>query len=183
PDYQYVPFVIHEGERHHDSQTTTLGASPPLILGFHPSKCHAALDASCDQGSIVLAFTLVLHVLKHFLWRVVLVILMFVAWLLVDLLCFVAYHLRTSCCLCAVTFQSHASSCRIELVAQRQHPASFMSSRFNLLWFALILRVGVISARLGLANGLDDPLALQMLYLGLDRNCSGNRLLLVLRPL
>src|SRR6185295_14795995 len=23
---------------HHVSQTTTLGASPPLILGFHPSK-------------------------------------------------------------------------------------------------------------------------------------------------
>ena len=45
-------------ERHHDSQTTTLGASPPLTLGFHPSKCHAALIASCDQGSIVLAFYL-----------------------------------------------------------------------------------------------------------------------------
>ena len=88
-----------------------------------------------------------------------LVIMMFVAWLLVDLLCFIAYHLRTSCCLCAVTFQSHASSCRIELVAQRQHPASFMSSRSNLLWFALILGFGVISARLGLANGLDDPVA------------------------
>ena len=86
-----------------------------------------------------------------------LVILMFVAWLLVDLLCFIAYHLRISCCLCAVTFQSHASSCRIELVAQRQHPASFMFSRFDMLWFALILGVGVISARLGLANGLDDP--------------------------
>ena len=88
-----------------------------------------------------------------------LVILMFVAWLLVDLLCFVAYHLRISRCLCAVTFQSHASSCRIELVAQRQQPASFMSSRSDLLWFALILRVGVISVRLGLANGLDDPVA------------------------
>ena len=37
-----------------------------------------------------------------------------------------------------VMFQSYASSCRIELVAQRQHPASFMSSRSNLLWFALI---------------------------------------------
>ena len=86
-----------------------------------------------------------------------LVILMFVAWLLVDLLCFVVYHLRISCCLCAVTFQSHASSCSIELVAQRQHPASFMSSRSNLLWSALILRVCVISTRLGLANGLDDP--------------------------
>ena len=69
-------------------QSTTLGASPPLILGFHPSKRHAALIASCDQGSVVLAFTMVLLVLKHFLWRVVLVILMFVAWLLVDSLCF-----------------------------------------------------------------------------------------------
>ena len=88
-----------------------------------------------------------------------LVILVFVVWLLVDLLCFVAYHLRTSRCLCAITFQSYASSCCIELVAQRQHPASFMSSRSNLLWFALILGVGVISARLGLANGLDDPVA------------------------
>ena len=75
-------------ERHHVSQTTTLGASPPLILGFHPSKRHAALIASRDQGSVVLAFTLVLLVLKHFLWRVMLVILMFVAWLLVDPLCF-----------------------------------------------------------------------------------------------
>ena len=88
-----------------------------------------------------------------------LVILMFVEWLLIDPLRFVAFHLRISCCLCAVTFQSHASSCRIELVAQRQHPASFMSSRSNLLWFALILRVGIISARLGLVNGLDNPVA------------------------
>jgi hypothetical protein len=53
-------------ERHHVSQTTTLGASPPLILGFHPSKRHAALIASCDQGSDVLAFTLVLLAQKHF---------------------------------------------------------------------------------------------------------------------
>ena len=89
-------------------QTTTLGASPPLILGFHPSKRHVALIASRDQGSIVLAFILVLLILKHFLWRVMLVILMFVAWLLVDPLCFVAYHLRISRCFCAVTFQSHA---------------------------------------------------------------------------
>ena len=85
-----------------------------------------------------------------------LVILMFVAWLLVDLLCFVVYHLRISRCLCAVTFQSYASSCHIELVAQRQHPTSFVFNRSNLLWFALFLRVCVISARLGLANGLDD---------------------------
>ena len=81
-----------------------LGASPPLILGFHPSKRRAALIASRDQGSVVLAFTLVLLVLKHFWWRVMLVILIFVAWLLVDLLCYAAYHLRISCCLCAVMF-------------------------------------------------------------------------------
>ena len=140
-------------------QSTTLGASPPLILGFHPSKCHAALIASCDQGSVVLALTLVLLVLKRFWWRVILVILMFVAWLLVDLSCFIAYHLRISRCFCAVTFQSYASSCCIELVAQKQHSASFMFSKSNLLWFALILGVGVISARLGLANGLDEPVA------------------------
>ena len=84
---------------------------------------------------------------------------MFVVWFLVDLLCFVAYHLRISCCLCAITYQSYTSSCCMELVAQRQHPASFMSSRSNMLWFALILRVGIISAGLGLANGLDDPVA------------------------
>ena len=75
-------------ERHHVLQTITLGAPPLLILGFHPNKRHAALIASCDQGSIVLTFTLVLLVLKHFLWRVVLVILMFIAWLLVDSSCF-----------------------------------------------------------------------------------------------
>ena len=74
----YLMAFVKE-ERHHVSQTTTLGAPPPLILGFHPSKRHAALIASRDYGSIVLAFTLVLLVLKRFLWRVVLVILMFVA--------------------------------------------------------------------------------------------------------
>ena len=61
------PMLFMKRERHHVSQTTTLGASPPLILGFHPSKRHAALIASRDQGSVVLAFTLVLLVLKRFL--------------------------------------------------------------------------------------------------------------------
>ena len=84
------PMLFMKKEHHPVLQTTTLGASPPLILGFHPSKRHVALIVSCDQGSVVLAFTLVLLVLKCFLWRVMLVILMFVAWLLVDLLCFVA---------------------------------------------------------------------------------------------
>ena len=89
-------------DHHHVSQNNNLGASPPLILGFHPSKRHAALIASHDQGSVVLAFTLVLLILKRFLWRVLLVISMFVVWILVDLLCFVVYHLRISCCLYAI---------------------------------------------------------------------------------
>ena len=85
-------------------QSTTLGAPPPLFLGFHPSKRHAALIASCDQGSVVLAFTLVLIVLKHFLWRVVLVILMFVAWPLVDLSCSCCLSSRISCYLCVIMY-------------------------------------------------------------------------------
>jgi hypothetical protein len=40
------PMLFMKEERHHVSQTTTLGASPPLILGFHPSKRHAALIVS-----------------------------------------------------------------------------------------------------------------------------------------
>src|SRR6185437_10913649 len=111
------PMLFMKRERHHVSQTTTLGASPPLILGFHPSKRHAALIAPCDQGSVVLAFTLVLLVLKHFLWRVIQVIPMFVVWLLEDLLCFVAYHLRISCCLYAIMLSSYTSSRCIELAA------------------------------------------------------------------
>ena len=44
------PLLFVKGERHHVSQTTTLGVSPPLILGFHPSKCHAALIAFLRSG-------------------------------------------------------------------------------------------------------------------------------------
>ena len=66
PDYKYVLFVIRKRRTSSRLQSTTLGAPPPLILGFRPSKRHAALIASCDQGSVVLAFTLVLLVLKHF---------------------------------------------------------------------------------------------------------------------
>ena len=62
--------VFVKRECHHVCNTTTLGAPPPLILGFHPSKRHASLIASCDQGSVVLAFTLVLLVLKHFLMAI-----------------------------------------------------------------------------------------------------------------
>ena len=41
--------VFIKKERHHVSKTTTLGAPPPLILGFHPSKRHAALIAFCPD--------------------------------------------------------------------------------------------------------------------------------------
>ena len=61
------PMTFVKGERHHVSQTTTLGATPPLILEFHPSKRHVALIASYDQDGVVLAFTLILLVLKYFL--------------------------------------------------------------------------------------------------------------------
>ena len=67
PDYKYVPYDIRKKKRTSSRLATTiLGAPPPLILGFHLSKRHAALITSCDQGSIVLAFTLVLLVLKRF---------------------------------------------------------------------------------------------------------------------
>ena len=50
------PMIFVKEERHHVSQTTTLGAPPPLILGFHPSKHHAALIARSDQGSMALTW-------------------------------------------------------------------------------------------------------------------------------
>ena len=56
PDYKYVPYVIHEKITSSRLANNNLGASPPLILGFHPSKPHAALIASCDQGSVVLFY-------------------------------------------------------------------------------------------------------------------------------
>ena len=60
------PILFMKGRTSSRLTNNNLGASPPLILGFHPSKHHAALIASCDQGSSVLAFTLVLLVLKRF---------------------------------------------------------------------------------------------------------------------
>ena len=69
-------------------QTTTLGAPPPLILGFHPSKRHAALIATRDQGSIVLVFTLVLLILKAFLMASSTSYLSVRSTALIDLSCF-----------------------------------------------------------------------------------------------
>ena len=110
------PMLFMKEERYHVSQTTTLGASPPLILGFHPSKRHVALIASRDQGSVVLAFTLVLLVLKHFLWRVMLVMQHVFSRSIMRLS---VYHLRTSYYLRAIMFQSHANSHCVELVVRR----------------------------------------------------------------
>ena len=43
PDYKYVPYDIRKGGRTSSCLATIiLGAPPPLILGFHPSKRHAA---------------------------------------------------------------------------------------------------------------------------------------------
>ena len=56
-------------------------------------------------------------------------------------------------------FQSYANSCCIELVARKQHSASFHLVDLICYGLLLSLGVGVISARLGLANELDDPVA------------------------
>ena len=52
------PMLFVERTSSRLTTNNNLGASPPLILGFHPSKRHAALIASCDQGNVVLAFYL-----------------------------------------------------------------------------------------------------------------------------
>ena len=50
PDYKYVPYDIRKkGERHHVLQQH-IGATPLLILGFHPSKRHAALIVFLRSG-------------------------------------------------------------------------------------------------------------------------------------
>ena len=49
------PILFMKGRTSSRLTNNNLGASPPLILGFHPSKRHAAMISSCDQGSVVLA--------------------------------------------------------------------------------------------------------------------------------
>ena len=94
------PLLFVKGERHHVSHTTTLSASPPLILGFYPSKRHAALIASQRCSCFYLGITRT----EAFLMASNASYLDVHSMALADLLCFVAYHLRISCCLCAVTF-------------------------------------------------------------------------------
>ena len=110
------PMLFMKEERHHVSQTTTLGASPPLTLGFHPSKRHAALIASCDQGSVVL-FYLGITRNEAFLMASNASYPDVRSMALVDLLCFVAYRLRISCCFYAIMPSSYTSSRCVELAA------------------------------------------------------------------
>ena len=49
PDYKYVPYDIRKEKTTSRLATTILGAPPPLILGFHPSKRHAALIERSGQ--------------------------------------------------------------------------------------------------------------------------------------
>ena len=119
-------------ERHHVLQTTTLGAPPPLILGFRPSKRHAALIASCDQRrscfylgitrteAFFMASSASYPDVRSMTFNISIVLL---------LLTICEYHVLSV----QVTFQSYANSCCIELVVWRQHPASFPSNRSNLL--------------------------------------------------
>ena len=99
------PMTFVKKKRHHVLQTTTLGAPPPLILGFRPSKCHAALIASCDQGSVVLAFYLGITRTEAFLMASSTSYLDVRSMALVDLSCF--------CCLSSMNIMlslcSHVS--------------------------------------------------------------------------
>ena len=61
------PMLFMERASSRLTTNNNLGVSPPLTLGFHPSKRHAALIASCDQGSIVLAFYLGITRIEAFL--------------------------------------------------------------------------------------------------------------------
>ena len=117
PDYKYVPYVIRKRKTSSCLQSTTLGATPPLILGFHPSKRHAALIASRDQGSIVLALYLGITRTEAFFMASSTSYLGVRSTALVDLLCFVAYRLRISCYLYAIMPSSYTSSRCVELAA------------------------------------------------------------------
>ena len=104
PDYKYVPYDIRKRRTSSRLATTILGAPPPLILWFHPSQRHAALITFCDQGSIVLTFTLVLLVLKCFYGEQCQL-----SWYSQHDLqqiyqALVVYHLRISWYLCVITY-------------------------------------------------------------------------------
>ena len=88
PDYKYVPYVIRKRENVLTFCNNNLGAMPPLILGFHPSKRHATLIALCDQGSIVLALYLGITRTEAFFMASSTSYLGVRCTVLVDLLCF-----------------------------------------------------------------------------------------------
>ena len=115
PDYKYVPYVIHERRTSSRLANNNLGASPPLILGFHPSKRHAALIERSGQRCS--CFYLGITRTEAFFMASSTSYLGVHSTALVDLLCFVAYRLRISCCLYAIMSSSYASSRCIELAA------------------------------------------------------------------
>ena len=134
------PMLFKKGGTSSLLTNNNLSASPPLILGFHPSKRHAALIASCDQGSVILAFYLGITRTEAFFMASNASYpdvrsMAFSRSIMLLLLIIYEYHVISV----QVMFQSYANSCCIELVARRQHLASFLSSRSNLLRFVLIL--------------------------------------------
>ena len=82
------PMVFVKEEHHHVSQTKTLGASPPLNLGFHPSKRHATLIVFLQSGQHCSCLYLGITRTEAFFMAINASYPDVVAWLLVDLLCF-----------------------------------------------------------------------------------------------
>ena len=144
-------------KHHHISQTTILGASPPLILGFHPSKRHAALIAlrsgqhcSCFYLGITRteAFFMASNASYPDIRSMI-----FSGFTVLLLLIIYEYH---------VVSVLPRFNLMLVLVAQNQSHRDntlLLLCLVDLIYYGLLLslRVCVISARLGLANGLDDP--------------------------
>ena len=108
--------IFVEGERHHVLQQH-LGATPPLILRFHPNKRHAALIVFLRSGQHCSCLYLSITRTEAFFMASNASYLDVRSTALVDLSCFVAYCLRISCCLYAIMSSSCTSSCCIELAA------------------------------------------------------------------
>ena len=81
------PMIFVKRERHHVLQQH-LGATLPLLLGFHPSKRHAALIVFLRSGRRCSCFYLGIARTEAFFMASNASYPDVVAWLLVDLLCF-----------------------------------------------------------------------------------------------
>ena len=133
--------------------TNTISAHRhPLFRGFSSGKYHAAQIVSYDLGSAGITCYLALLVLKRFLWRVVLFIIEIHGLESILLSC-----IYLTCCpsvLCLV-FISQIRSVMVDP---------------GFPWICLI------SAWLGLANGLNVPATRWILFANPRRDCSGDRL-------